>query len=153
MIALAGLVAIIALTQFQRETAGNWLAETWSFTKILLPILFIGVFIAGLVEPLLPQQMITNIVGANTIVGNLVASVFGAFMYFSTLTEIPILQALINKVMHSGPAVALLLAGPSLSLPNMLVVRSVLGNKKTAVYVLLVTGYSTLAGLVAGYFI
>jgi hypothetical protein len=153
MIALAGLVAIIALTQFQRETAGNWLAETWSFTKILLPILFIGVFIAGLVEPLLPQQMITNIVGANTIVGNLVASVFGAFMYFSTLTEIPILQALINKGMHSGPAVALLLAGPSLSLPNMLVVRSVLGNKKTAVYVLLVTGYSTLAGLVAGYFI
>lgn len=153
MIALAGLATVIALMKFQKETNKQWMSETWSFTKMLLPLLFIGVFVAGFVEPLLPQQVITNIVGANTIVGNLVASVFGAFMYFSTLTEIPILQALINKGMHSGPAVALLLAGPSLSLPNMLVVRGVLGNKKTAVYVLLVVIYSTLGGLLAGFFI
>ncbi|MDZ7611231.1 MAG: permease [Candidatus Moranbacteria bacterium] len=153
MIAMAGLVAVIALTKFQKETNKQWMSETWSFTKMLLPLLFIGVFIAGFIEPLLPRQVITDVVGANTIVGNLVASVFGAFMYFSTLTEIPILQALINKGMHSGPAVALLLAGPSLSLPNMLVVRGVLGNKKTAVYVLLVVIYSTLGGLLAGFFI
>ncbi|MFW5884985.1 MAG: permease [Patescibacteria group bacterium] len=153
MIAMAGLVAVIALAKFQKETNKQWMIETWSFTKMLLPLLFIGVFIAGFVEPLLPRQVITDIVGANTIAGNLTASIFGAFMYFSTLTEIPILQALINKGMHSGPAVALLLAGPSLSLPNMLVVRGVLGSKKTAVYVLLVVVYSTLGGLLAGFFI
>ena len=100
--------------------------------------------------PLLPEALITNLVGSNTVVGNLIASVFGAFMYFSTLTEIPILQALIAKGMASGPALALLLAGPSLSLPNMLVVRGILGNKKTAVYILLVIIYSTLAGLIFG---
>jgi len=88
---------------------------------------------------------------ANSIFGNLVASVFGAFMYFSTLTEVPILQALIAKGMNNGPALALLLAGPSLSLPNMLVIRRVLGNKKTTVYVLLVIFYSTLAGLIFGF--
>jgi len=94
--------------------------------------------------------LIENLVGQNTIIGNLIASIFGAFMYFSTLTEIPILQALIAKGMHSGPALALLLAGPSLSLPNMLVIRKVLGTKKTAVYVSLVIVYSTIAGLVFG---
>ena len=87
---------------------------------------------------------------SNTIIGNVIASIFGAFMYFSTLTEIPILQALIAKGMHSGPALALRLAGPSLSLPNMLVVRGVLGTKKTAVYVGVVVVYSTIAGLIFG---
>ncbi len=147
---LVALVVIIALTKFKKETNKEWLSETWSFTKMLLPILFVGVFIAGFIEPFLPQKLITETVGANTVVGNLIASVFGAFMYFSTLTEIPILQTLINKGMHSGPALALLLAGPSLSLPNMLVVRRVLGNKKTVVYVLLVVFYSTIAGLIFG---
>ncbi len=100
--------------------------------------------------PLLPQSIITNLVGSNTILGNFIASMFGAFMYFSTLTEIPILQALIQSGMHSGPALALLLAGPSLSLPNMLVIRKVLGTKKTFVYVGLVILYSTMAGLLFG---
>jgi uncharacterized membrane protein YraQ (UPF0718 family) len=100
--------------------------------------------------PLLPQTLIENLVGQNTILGNIVASIFGAFMYFSTLTEIPILQALIAKGMSSGPALALLLAGPSLSLPNMLVVRRVLGTKKTAVYIVLVIIYATIAGLLFG---
>ncbi|MFO8015929.1 MAG: permease, partial [Candidatus Woesearchaeota archaeon] len=107
-------------------------------------------FIAGFIMPLLPETMITNIVGENTVLGNVVASVFGAFMYFSTLTEIPILQALMEKGMHSGPALALLLAGPSLSLPNMLVVRSVLGNKKTAVYIGLVVVFASAGGLLFG---
>ncbi|MDZ7798688.1 MAG: permease [Patescibacteria group bacterium] len=150
MILLALITAGIAIFKFHQETSREWLKETWSFTKMLLPILFIGVFVAGFIMPFLPQELIEKIVGSNSITGNFVASIFGAFMYFSTLTEIPILQALIAKGMHQGPVLALLLAGPSLSLPNMLVVRGVLGNKKTAVYVLLVVFYSTLAGLIFG---
>ncbi|MFP4189543.1 MAG: permease, partial [Candidatus Woesearchaeota archaeon] len=128
----------------------QWLEETWGISKLILPLLFAGVFVAGFIMPLLPESIITNIVGQNTVLGNMVASIFGAFMYFSTLTEIPILQALIAKGMHSGPALALLLAGPSLSLPNMLVVRGVLGTKKTVVYVALVVIYSTIGGLLFG---
>jgi len=146
-ISVVGLV----LWKFRDHITKRWLEETWSFSKMLLPLLFIGVFIAGFIMPLLPQTVIENVVGQNTILGNIVASIFGAFMYFSTLTEIPILQALIAKGMHSGPALALLLAGPSLSLPNMLVVRKILGTKKTAIYIGLVIIYATIAGLIFGY--
>lgn len=153
--AIMGLLAlgvvIIAVVKFQRSTTKEWLGETWTFTKQLMPLLFIGVFVAGFLMPLLPEELIVSLVGQNTILANLISSVFGAFMYFSTLTEIPILQALIAKGMHSGPALALLLAGPSLSLPNMLVVRSVLGTKKTIVYVSLVVVYATIGGLVYGF--
>jgi hypothetical protein len=100
--------------------------------------------------PLLPETLIQNLVGSNTILGNLIASVFGAFMYFSTLTEVPIVQALMAKGMAAGPALALLLAGPSLSLPSMLVIRKVLGTTKTAVYIGLVIAYATIAGLIFG---
>ncbi len=150
MIGLTIVVIIIALTKFEKETSKEWLKETWSFTKMLLPILFVGVFVAGFIMPFLPEELIQRIVGTNSLTGNLVASIFGAFMYFSTLTEIPILQALIGKGMSQGPALALLLAGPSLSLPNVLVIRKVLGNKKTATYVVLVIFYSTIAGLIFG---
>jgi hypothetical protein len=151
MVILALTTAGIAIFKFRRETSREWLKETWSFTKMLLPILFIGVFVAGFIMPFLPQSLIEKIVGSNSIFGNLVSSIFGAFMYFSTLTEIPILQALIAKGMSKGPALALLLSGPSLSLPSMLVIRKILGNKKTAVYVLLVIIYSTLAGFLFGW--
>ncbi len=144
------ITAGISIFKFQKETTKDWLKETWSFTKTLLPILFLGVFFAGFVMPFIPQALVEKIVGTNSILGNLVASIFGAFMYFSTLTEIPILQALIAKGMNKGPALALLLAGPSLSLPNMLVIRSVLGNKRTAVYIILVVFYSTITGLIFG---
>lgn len=144
-----GVVGIV-LWKFRDHIAQKWLGETWGFAKMLVPLLFIGVFIAGFIMPLLPQTLIENLVGSNSVTGNLVASIFGAFMYFSTLTEIPILQALIAKGMSKGPALALLLAGPSLSLPNMLVIRKVLGNKKTAVYILLVVAYSTAAGFIFG---
>ncbi len=154
--ALIGLLALIttgiAIFKFSQETTKEWLRETWSFTKMLLPILFIGVFVAGFIMPFLPQELIQKIVGSNSVFGNLISAIFGAFMYFSTLTEIPILQALITKGMSQGPALALLLAGPSLSLPNMLVIRKVLGTKKTAVYILLVIFYSTVAGLIFGNF-
>jgi uncharacterized protein len=147
---LASGVVIIAGVKFAKELRDQWLAETWKFSKLILPLLFAGVFVAGFLMPLLPEKVITSLVGHNTLLGNLVASIFGAFMYFSTLTEIPIIQALVSKGMHSGPVLALLLAGPSLSLPNMLVVRGVLGTKKTAVYVCLVVIYATLGGLLFG---
>ena len=144
-----GVVGLV-LWKFRDHITKKWLEETWNFAKMLLPLLFIGVFIAGFIMPLLPQTLIENLVGQNTLFGNLIASIFGAFMYFSTLTEIPIVQALIAKGMASGPALALLLAGPSLSLPNMLVIRKVLGTKKTVVYVGLVIAYATIAGLIFG---
>jgi uncharacterized membrane protein YraQ (UPF0718 family) len=150
MILLALVTLGIAVFLFQKQTRTEWLKETWSFTKTLLPILFIGVFVAGFIMPFLPESLIVTLVGANSISANVVSAIFGAFMYFSTLTEIPILQALIAKGMHQGPALALLLAGPSLSLPNMLVIRKILGTSKTVVYVLLVILYSTIAGLLFG---
>jgi len=150
MFSFAIATILLVVFKFHKETTGEWLSETWGFSKMLLPLLFIGVFIAGFIMPLLPESLIQGLVGNNTVLGNLIASVFGAFMYFSTLTEVPILQALIAKGMASGPALALLLAGPSLSLPSMLVIRKVLGTKKTAVYVLLVIFYSTIAGLIFG---
>jgi uncharacterized membrane protein YraQ (UPF0718 family) len=144
-----GVVALV-LWKFKDHVAKLWLEETWSFAKMILPLLFIGVFIAGFVMPLLPETMIQNLVGSNSILGNLIASVFGAFMYFSTLTEVPIVQALMAKGMASGPALALLLAGPSLSLPSMLVIRKVLGTTKTIAYVGLVIAYATISGLIFG---
>lgn len=135
---------------FKKETNKEWLLETWKFTKLLLPILFIGVFVAGFIMPFLPEELIVKLVGSNSLIANLLSSVLGAFMYFSTLTEVPILQALITKGMNQGPALALLLAGPSLSLPNLLVIRKILGNKKTLVYALLVIIYSSLAGIIFG---
>lgn len=152
MILLAFITVAIVIFKFHQQTTKEWLRETWGFVKTLLPVLFVGVFIAGFIMPFLPQQLIEKMVGSNSIFGNLISAIFGAFMYFSTLTEIPILQALIAKGMSQGPALALLLAGPSLSLPNMLVIRKVLGNKKTIVYVLLVIFYSTIAGLIFGKF-
>lgn len=150
MILFIIIITYVSLFDFNKETNRSWLKETWSFSKMILPLLFIGVFIAGFISPLLPQEFITRVVGSNSVSANLIASIFGAFMYFSTLTEVPILKEFIAKGMSSGPALALLLAGPSLSLPSMLVIRKVLGNKKTLVYILLVIFYSTLAGLIFG---
>ncbi|MCD8492602.1 MAG: permease [Geovibrio sp.] len=125
---------------------------------MIIPLLFIGVFAAGFLlgrpghEGIIPSLYIENLVGGNSLRAVLTASVIGAFMYFATLTEIPILQGLIGAGMGKGPALALLLAGPALSLPSMLVIRSVIGTKKTAVYVLLVIVMSTAAGMIYGKF-
>ena len=150
MLSLVAIVAGIAIFALHRETTRQWLIETWGFTKTLLPLLFIGVFVAGFVMVFIPDSLVVSLVGQNSLPGNAVAAIFGAFMYFSTLTEIPILQALISKGMADGPALALLLAGPSLSLPNMLVIRKVLGTGKTAVYVLLVVFYAAVGSWIFG---
>ena len=153
-----GVIGLSLIISRRGDETGEWFKQTWGFTKQILPLLFIGVLIAGLLlgrpgnEGLIPSEWISNWVGGNSIEANLFASVVGAFMYFATLTEVPILQGLIGSGMGKGPALALLLAGPALSLPNMLVIRSVMGTKKTIVFVVLVVIMATLTGIIYGEF-
>lgn len=134
----------------------EWLDASWTLAKQIFPLLMIGVFVSGVLlgrpgqEGLIPSDWISQSVGGNSLMANLVSSVVGAFMYFATLTEVPILQGLIGSGMGKGPALALLLAGPALSLPSMLVLRSIMGTKKTLVYVSLVIVLATITGLIYG---
>ncbi len=154
----AGLVGLSIITSTEKGETGDWFNSSWEFAKQILPLLFFGVLIAGVLlgrpghEGLIPPEWVSSAVGGNSILSNLFASVVGAFMYFATLTEVPILQGLIGSGMGKGPALALLLAGPALSLPNMLVIRSVIGTKKTIVFVSLVILLSTITGLIYGAF-
>jgi len=150
MLLFALLTFVTVKTKFKKEERDEWLSQVWDFAKTMTPYLFIGVFIAGFLDPYLPRELVEELVGQNNLVGNLTASIFGAFMYFSTLTEVPIIQMFMGKGMQQGPALALFLSGPSLSLPSMLMIRTVLGTKKTGVYVLLVILYSTIAGMIFG---
>lgn len=146
----------LMLLWYSKAEAREWGGSTWSYAKLILPYLFGGVLIAGFLlgrpghTALIPPQWIANAVGGNSWISNLMASVAGAFMYFATLTELPILQGLMGSGMGDGPALALLLAGPALSLPNMLVIRKILGTKKTLAYVMLVVIAATLTGKVFG---
>jgi uncharacterized membrane protein YraQ (UPF0718 family) len=150
--------AIMVRSWFARDELLQWLDSTWSFAVQILPLLLAGVLIAGLLlarpgqEGLIPTKWINTAVGGNSIRANLFASIAGAFMYFATLTEVPILQGLIGAGMGKGPALALLLAGPALSLPNMLVIRSVIGTKKTIVFILLVIIMAACSGIIFGTF-
>ncbi len=154
---VTAIVALTVILSISRGEAQEWMAESWGFAKQILPLLAAGVLIAGFLlgsndggSGIIPKEWVASLVGGNSLFANLFASVFGAFMYFATLTEVPILQGLINSGMGTGPALALLLAGPALSLPNMLVIRSVIGTSKTAVYVTLVIIMSTASGLIYG---
>ncbi|MFZ1729111.1 MAG: permease [Bacteroidota bacterium] len=137
----------------------EWMYSSWGFAKQILPLLGAGVLVAGLLlgsaggEGLIPNAWVSSLVGGNSLGANLFASVFGAFMYFATLTEVPIVQGLLASGMGKGPALALLLAGPALSLPNMLVIRSVMGTKKTVVFVSLVVVMATATGMMFGAFV
>ena len=152
-----GALGIILLAA-TREQDQEWATETWSFTKQIMPLLLGGVFIAGLLlgrpgyEGLIPSEWVSMAVGDNSLLSTLLASVLGAFMYFSTLTEVPIVEGLLGSGMGKGPALALLLAGPALSLPNMLVIRSILGTEKTIVYCSLVVVMATVTGFIYGNF-
>jgi len=152
----AGVIGLAVITSTNKGESGEWFDSTWGFSKQILPLLFFGVLIAGALlgrpghEGVIPSAWISSAVGGNSIWSNLFASAAGAFMYFATLTEVPILQGLIGSGMGKGPALALLLAGPALSLPNMLVIRSVMGTKKTLVFVILVITLSTLSGIIYG---
>jgi uncharacterized membrane protein YraQ (UPF0718 family) len=156
---IAFTVGVIGLSVITSTAGGEnqeWFSQSWGFAKQILPLLLFGVLIAGLLlgrpgqEGIIPSEWVSNAVGGNSIWANLFASVAGAFMYFATLTEVPILQGLIGNGMGNGPALALLLAGPALSLPNMLVIRSVMGTGKTVVYVSLVIVMSTICGMIFG---
>lgn len=141
---------------FQKDEIKEWLTESRSFFIQVLPLLFLGVFIAAFLlgkpgsSSLLPREWISKSVGDNSLLSNFIASFSGTLMYFATLTEVPIMQGLIGAGMAKGPALALLLSGPSLSLPSILVIKSELGVKKTFSYVLLVIVLSTLAGIIYG---
>ena len=159
---LTGILAIalvfMLIAWFKKNELAQWVGASWEFTKQILPLLFFGVLIAGFLlgrpdgEGIIPSGWVERFVGGNSIRANLFASVAGALMYFATLTEVPILQGLIGSGMGKGPALALLLAGPALSLPNMLVIRSVMGSQKTAVFVLLVITMATISGIIFGVF-
>jgi hypothetical protein len=143
---------------FERDELAAWTDESWGYTKQILPLLLAGVAVAGLLlggpgggdQGLIPRHWVEQAVGGNSLQANLFASVAGALMYFATLTEVPILEGLLKSGMGKGPALALLLAGPALSLPNMIVIQSVLGTKRTATFVGLVVVLSALAGFVYG---
>ncbi len=141
---------------FMGEERRSWVQSTWGFVKQISPLLAVGVLVAGFLlgrpghPALIPEQWIQNLVGGNSLTANLIAAVAGALMYFATLTEVPILQGLLGVGMGKGPALALLLAGPALSLPNMLVIGSVMGVKKTITFCLIIVIMSTVAGMVYG---
>ncbi len=154
------VIALIAslFAWFKKDELSSWVDSSWTFAKQILPLLLGGVLVAGLLlggpggsdRGLIPNTWIQQAVGGNSFQANFFASVVGAFMYFATLTEVPILEGLLKSGMGHGPALALLLAGPALSLPNMLVIRSVMGTKKTVVFVGLVIVLSTIAGMTYG---
>jgi len=141
---------------FSRGEVHEWIEATWGFAKQILPLLLLGVLIAGFLlgrpghEGLIPTRWVNAAVGNNSVWANLFAAIAGAFMYFATLTEVPILQGLMGAGMAKGPALALLLAGPALSLPNMLVIRSVMGTRKTLVFTALVIVMATISGMIFG---
>ena len=141
---------------FTKEECKSWVESTWGFMKQIFPLLFGGVIVAGFLlgrpghPALIPEQYIQSLLGGNSIWANLLASVAGALMYFATLTEVPILQGLLGAGMGKGPALALLLAGPALSLPNMLVIGGVMGVKKTVVFCSIIVVMSTIAGIIYG---
>ncbi len=143
---------------FKKDELVQWVSSSCDFAIQILPLLLVGILVAGLLlgRPgsvgLIPKIWIENLVGENNLWSNLFASIIGALMYFATLTEIPILQGLLGAGMNKGPALALLLAGPALSLPNMLVIRSIMGTKKTLVFVFLVVTMATFSGMIFGHF-
>jgi uncharacterized membrane protein YraQ (UPF0718 family) len=155
------VVAILGLsliTSTDKGECGDWFAATWAFAKQMMPLLLVGILVAGLLlgrvgeEGLIPSEWIAWAVGGNSLRANFFASFAGALMYFATITEVPIVQALIGAGMGNGPALALLLAGPALSLPSIIVINSVLGTKKTLVFMGLVVVFSTACGMLFGYF-
>jgi uncharacterized membrane protein YraQ (UPF0718 family) len=156
----AGIIAVTWLLTSTRGQTETWFLATWDFAKQITPLLLGGVLVAGLLlgqpdtEGIIPSEWVKRLVGGNSLWANFFSALVGAFMYFATLTEVPILQGLIGAGMGKGPALALLLAGPALSLPNMLVIRSVIGTGKTVVYCSLVVVLSTICGMIFGtYFV
>ena len=147
---LLAVLGVILWRWFSRAEIVEWLKETLHFTRLIIPWLLVGVFVAGILTVVIPQSFVVQFVGGNTFFGNFIASLFGALMYFATLTEVPFIRAFMDLGMGKGPALALLLAGPALSLPSMLVLRNVMGTGKMLTYVGLVVVMATVTGYIFG---
>jgi uncharacterized membrane protein YraQ (UPF0718 family) len=153
----AAVIGLSVITATNKGEAGTWFESAWGYAKQIFPLLLFGVLASGFFlgrpgyEGIIPSAWVAKMVGGNSLGANFFASIVGAFMYFATLTEVPILQGLLGAGMGKGPALALLLAGPALSLPSMLVIRTVIGTKKAAVYIVLVVIMATLTGLLYGW--
>ncbi|MBO8158174.1 permease [Thermosyntropha sp.] len=151
-IGLINSLAIMVHHYFVEGEFNSWMEETWSLVKMVVPTLLIGVFLVGMVTAVLPPEWIARYVGSNTFGANFAASLIGALFYFSTLTEVPIVKGLVDLGMNQGPALALLLAGPAVSIPNLLVVNRIMGFKRTLAYFILVVIMATLTGWIYGFF-
>ncbi len=156
----AGISGLVWITKTSSEETRSWLDSTWTYTLMIAPLLLGGVLVAGFLlgmpgtdNGIIPSRWIAMLVGGNSFLANFFASVVGAFMYFATLTEVPIVQGLLGSGMGKGPALALLLAGPALSLPSMIVIRSILGTKKAFVFIAYVIMLSTFAGMIFGFIV
>jgi len=147
---LLAVLAGILWRWFTRGEIGQWMRETLHFVRLIVPWLLVGVFAAGIIGVVVPESVVSTYVGGNSLLANFIASFLGSLMYFATLTEVPIIRALMDLGMGKGPALALLLAGPALSLPNMLVIRSIMGTKKTLTYTALVVVMATISGYIFG---
>lgn len=152
VLVLIGTIGIVSARGFNQYEISQWLWETWKFVKQILPLLIVGVFAAGVIRAILPEQWVRMLAGENTIWANLVGVLFGVFMYFPTLVEVPIARMFLELGMHHGPLLAYLLADPELSIQSILVTGRILNRRKTVAYVALVTIFSTLAGYVFGLF-
>lgn len=144
------VLAVILWRWFEKGELVQWMKETIRFVRLVVPWLLGGVFIAGIITVAVPQSIVSGLVGGNSLLANLIASVSGSLMYFATLTEVPIVRAFMDLDMGRGPALALLLAGPAVSLPNMLVIRKIMGIRKTLVYIALVVVMATITGYIFG---
>ncbi len=151
-LSLINSLAIMVHHYFVEGEFRSWMEETWSLVKLVVPTLLAGVFLVGMVTAVLPPEWISGYVGENTLGANFAASLIGALFYFSTLTEVPIVKGLMDLGMNQGPALALLLAGPAVSIPNLLVINRIMGFKRTAAYFILVVVMATLTGWLYGYF-
>lgn len=155
MFGVGALIFAILISNDKSEL-GQWFQASWTFAKQILPMLLLGVLIAGFLlgrpgtEGIIPSSWVTKFVGGNSLRANFFSSVVAAFMYFATLTEVPILQGLMGSGMGKGPALALLLAGPAVSLPNMLVLKNIMGLKKLVIYISLVIVMATISGIIFG---
>jgi uncharacterized membrane protein YraQ (UPF0718 family) len=149
-VVLLGAIGVVAARGFEQHELAAWLWETWRFVKQIFPLLVLGVFLAGVVKVIIPETWIQTLAGRNTLWANLVGVLFGVFMYFPTLVEVPVARMFLDLGMHRGPLLAYLLADPELSLQSILVTGNILGRRKTLTYVLLVTVASTLAGYLFG---
>ena len=150
---LLGVLIVILWRWFSKAEIGQWMKETLHFMRLIVPWLLVGVFAAGIIKVVVPESAVIAYVGGNSLLANFTASFLGALMYFATLTEVPVIRAFMDLGMGSGPVLALLLAGPALSLPNMLVIRSIMGTKKTLTYVALVVVMATISGYIFGHIV